>query len=120
MIVKRILFKLALLLSVLVISYLVFSRPSYSQAIPYLDKIGHLSSFFCLSLLTYLAFKPKWSVLIVIMAGYALLIEIVQSYLPYRSAELADWIADMAGVGLFYLMLWGVQRLRVTLRSDTQ
>ncbi|MGL4474643.1 MAG: VanZ family protein [Shewanella sp.] len=106
MIVKRIIFKFALLLAVLVISYLVFSRPNYSPSVPHLDKIGHLSGFFCLSLLTYLAFKPKWPILLMIMAGYALLIEIVQSYLPYRSAEFGDWIADMSGVVLFYLSLW--------------
>jgi VanZ family protein len=105
-ITKNTLFKLALAVAVVVISYLVFSRPTYTQSIPHLDKVGHLGSFFCLSYLTYLAFKPKWYWLSLSLAGYAILIELVQSRLPYRSASVGDVIADIAGVALFYFCLW--------------
>ncbi len=107
MIFKHPIFKLALLIALIIISYLVFSRPNYSQVVPNIDKIGHLCSFFGLSLLTYLAFKPRWYSLTICMAGYALFIELVQSRLPYRSAETADFIADMLGVLLFYAIRWG-------------
>ncbi|MCL2912648.1 VanZ family protein [Shewanella corallii] len=97
-------FQFALLAALLVVSYLVFSRPSYPQGIPHLDKVGHLGSFLLLSWLTFEAFRPRWFVLVPLMAGYALTIELVQAYLPYRSASLADFVADMLGVGLFYLL----------------
>nr|WP_275658986.1 VanZ family protein [Shewanella sp. Isolate11] len=99
-----------MLIALIIISYLVFSRPNYPQVVPNMDKIGHLGSFFSLSLLTYLAFKPKWYLLTIFMAGYALFIELVQSRLPYRSAEGADFIADMGGVLLFYAARWLYRR----------
>jgi len=75
-----------------------------------MDKVGHLGSFFCLSYLTFLAFKPRWQYLAITLAGYAIFIELVQSTLPYRSASAGDFIADMAGVILFYLSHWGYLR----------
>lgn len=105
-ITKNTLFRLALAVAVVVISYLVFSRPTYSQSIPNLDKIGHLGSFFCLSYLTYLAFRPRWYWLSLVLAGYAILIELVQSRLPYRSASMGDVLADFMGIASFYFCLW--------------
>ncbi|QYJ87093.1 VanZ family protein [Shewanella mesophila] len=110
MISRKLIFKLALLLALLVISYLVFSRPNYPQLVPNMDKVGHLGSFFCLALLTYLAFEPKWYTLTSILAFYAIFIELVQSTLPYRSASSADFIADMLGVALFYFIHWLYRR----------
>ncbi|MCE9686307.1 VanZ family protein [Shewanella sp. AS16] len=110
MITKRTLFKLALAIAVLVISYLVFSRPNYPQNIPNLDKLGHLGSFFALAYLSYLAFRPRWYLLSLALTGYAVLIELVQSRLPYRSASAADVVADLVGITLFYFLLWGYRR----------
>ncbi|MGL4446267.1 VanZ family protein [Shewanella sp.] len=103
---KNTLFKLALAVAVVVISYLVFSRPTYTQSIPHLDKIGHLGSFFCLAYLTYLAFRPRWYLLSSALAVYAVIIELVQARLPYRSASIADLLADFGGIALFYFCLW--------------
>ena len=114
MISRRNIFKLALLVTLIAISYLVFSRPNYTylfpQTIPNMDKLGHLGSFFCLSYLAHLAFKPKWYLLTITLACYGIFIELVQSTLPYRSASIADFVADMLGVLLFYSCLWGYQR----------
>ncbi|MDX1283087.1 VanZ family protein [Shewanella colwelliana] len=110
MITRKSLFKLALLFALIVISYLVFSRPNYPQVIPNMDKLGHLGSFFSLALLTHLAFEPRWHTLAVVLAGYAMFIELVQSRLPYRSASFADFVADMLGVLLFYFGLWLYRR----------
>ncbi len=75
-----------------------------------MDKLRHIGSFFCLSLLTYFAFRPKWYLLIVTLSIYAIFIELVQARLPYRSASVSDFIADMAGIFLFYFCLWSYQR----------
>ena len=104
-------FKLALAITLLVVSYLVFSKPSYNiNTIAHFDKIGHVGSFFVLAYLTYFAFKPRWYILAVVLAFYAVFIEMVQSQLSYRSASVADFIADMVGILLFYLTQWLYKR----------
>ena len=104
-------FKLALAVTLVVVSYLVFSKPSYNiNTIPHFDKIGHIGSFFVLSYLTYFAFKPRWYILAVVLAFYAVFIEMVQSQLSYRSASFADVVADMIGILLFYLTQWLYKR----------
>ncbi|MGS0676711.1 VanZ family protein [Shewanella sp. 0m-4] len=104
---RQTIFKCALALTLILVSYLVFSKPNYYQTgIPNFDKVGHVGSFFILSYLTYLAFRPKWYILAVILAGYAVFIELVQSQLSYRSASIADFIADMIGISLFYFTHW--------------
>ncbi len=106
------LFKILLLITLMIISYLVFSRPSYNQSIPHVDKIGHFGSFFLLAALTHLAFKPKWFYLLAGLVCYAGLIEVVQSYIPYRSASWGDLAADIFGIIGFYLLLLGYRKLR--------
>ncbi|MCL1131101.1 VanZ family protein [Shewanella sairae] len=104
---RQTIFKSALALMLVLVSYLVFSKPNYyPTGIPYFDKFGHVGSFFVLSYLTYLAFKPKWYILAIILAFYAVFIEIVQSQLSYRSASIGDFIADMLGISLFYITHW--------------
>jgi VanZ family protein len=109
-IIKHSLLRIILVLAFIIVSYLVFSKPSYSQNIPQLDKVGHMGSFLCLSFLTYLAFRPKWWLLCATMAAYGIFIELVQARLPYRSADVADFAADMVGVGFFYFCLWAYRK----------
>ena len=111
-------FKFLLLVTLLIISYLVFSRPGYNQSIPHIDKIGHFGSFFLLAALTHLAFRPKCWYLFFGLIGYAGIIEVVQSYLPYRSASWADLLADILGVLGFYLLLLGYRKQRSMMLSD--
>jgi VanZ family protein len=102
----KLFFKLALAVAVVVISYLVFSKPTYSQSFAHMDKVGHFGSFFSLACLTHLAFRPRWFTMVGILACYAILIELVQSQLPYRSASAGDVAADLAGVAAFFLLSW--------------
>lgn len=65
--------------------------------IPYLDKMVHFGLFAILGfLISYEKKTANWTNL-VICAGYGLLIEIIQIFLPWRSFELADLIADTIG-----------------------
>lgn len=105
MIKRQLVFRIALLAAVLLVSYLVFSKPSYPQNIPNLDKVGHIGSFFMLSWLAYLAYRPRWYWIVLELAFYGIMIEFIQSFLPYRSADVKDFMADMVGVALFYLVL---------------
>ncbi len=110
-------FQVLLILTLIVISYLIFSRPSYSQSIPHVDKIGHFGSFFVLAWLTHQAFKPKLSHLTVGLTLYAGLIEIVQSYLPYRSASWGDVLADLLGIAFFYLTLFCYREINTQMKN---
>ena len=83
------------------------------------DKIKHFSAFFGLSILLSLTilyqhkvllFKKYFlSIAVIISSFYGLLDEIHQSFVPGRSSEFLDWVADSlgaaAGVLLVYYLL---------------
>lgn len=75
------------------------------------DKLQHIAAFFLLALLldfAYPAVPYRWRKVLGLL-GYGLFIEIVQYFLPYRSADLLDWIAD--GTGLL-VYAWSVPLLQ--------
>jgi VanZ family protein len=82
---------------------------------PGVDKLVHLVLFGAL------AFSGRWAglpraPLAALLVLYAAVSELVQG-LPVldRSASVADWVADVAGV-LLGLLLWGVLERRLTAR----
>lgn len=80
--------------------------------IPYVqhsDKLNHMMAFFILAGLTKGAMPTKrlglrWLVLL----SYALLIELIQSFLPYRFADTLDFVADVIGILIFEMLLMGL------------
>lgn len=76
------------------------------------DKVQHILAFTVLAALAAAAF-PR-ARLVPIGAGLCLfgaLIELVQA-IPalHRDAELADWLADIAAVGVVLLLAWRLRR----------
>ena len=81
------------------------------------DKIEHFSAFFILAVLLNLAlifqrksfvlFKYAALVTIVITLFYGAIDELHQIFIPGRSADIRDWLADATGVilGVFILNL---------------
>ena len=79
---------------------------AFLEHIPFGDKVGHLGLIGTLSLLCNLAFHPRqpgwlpgWItfvtlVLLVILSGE----EIAQAFIPHRTCDLFDWLADLAGL----------------------
>jgi VanZ family protein len=71
-----------------------------------------------LSLFAALALAGRWAgvrprPLGALLAGYALLSELVQALTPLqRSGSVADWLADVLGVALAFLAWEGVSRAR--------
>ena len=110
----KLLFTGAFAIAVLIVSYLVFSKPNYPMTFSNMDKVGHTVSFLGLAFLAYFAFKPKWYWMCSILTAYAILIELIQSQIPYRSASIADVIADMLGIVLFYLLLFAFKKYQAT------
>lgn len=81
------------------------------------DKIEHFSAFFILSVLLNLAlmfqkksfilYKYSALVTIIITLSYGAVDELHQIFIPGRSADIRDWLADATGVilGVFILNL---------------
>jgi VanZ family protein len=104
-------FRLGFVSALLIVSYLSLSR---IDAVPLLDalsifsdKIQHAAAFFVLAFLLDFASprlswsQAKWLPLL----GYGLLIEIVQSAIPYREFSLWDLSADGLGLLLYTVTL---------------
>ncbi|PKL35146.1 MAG: VanZ family protein [Spirochaetae bacterium HGW-Spirochaetae-1] len=67
------------------------------------DKILHGVAFFVLSLLGSIAYKNSPVSLVLYLAVYGFLIELIQYFLPYRTFALSDLLADIIGIILFLL-----------------
>jgi len=91
--------------SVLLLIELAPSKGGY----PHTDKIIHLLIFLVLSTLGYLAFPKQRTIVILGLAFYGAIAEVLQHLLTVtRKASLMDWAADIAGILLcclvFYLL----------------
>lgn len=96
--------KLAIGLSLLmaaVISMLTLTpvSPPPLGAMPHSDKIYHTIAFAVLALpLSF--FRPGWLIVAIpVYAAFGGIIEVIQPFVG-RESDIADWIADLAGIGL--------------------
>ena len=96
------LIRVLLIAALLAISFLATTQRTIPVAGEMNDKVNHVLAFFVLALLIDLSF-PAWTfrTKVVMLIGYGLSIEIVQSYLPYRSCSLFDLGADAIGLALY-------------------
>ena len=79
-----------------------------SPGLPNVDKWMHGLAFAMLALwFTGQYARSSYVRIAIMLLAYGLLIEVVQSFVPYRSAEFADLAADAAGIctGLLIAML---------------
>lgn len=96
--------------------YWLSSRPTLpAPSLPGFDKAAHFAAYAVLGWL--LAFAAERARLpLAVAAGLGLLYgatdELHQAYVPGRSAELADWLADAAGVAaaVFLYSRWRARR----------
>jgi VanZ family protein len=91
-------------LTLFFISYGVFVPFESSQSI-YLDKVVHFLAFLILTFLLDISLRDpinfqRYAILFLI--AYAGCIEFIQYFLPYRSAEIFDFLSDLLGI-LVYL-----------------
>jgi VanZ family protein len=68
----------------------------------YGDKFFHALAFFGLAFLTDLSFPSRRHLLgkVIFLLAFGILIEWIQSFLPWRSADIADFLADCTGIAL--------------------
>ena len=91
--------RVILALSIVSISFLATADLASSSSNPISDKLLHFGCFVYLTILLSLAKivnQDYW--VYVIVLSYGILIEVVQLYLPYRSFEFLDILADFGGI----------------------
>lgn len=114
------LWRAALLISVAAILYLATTSEPYLVPASSYDKVNHLIAFAELTVLSRLAWPGTHPIrLILLLIAFGLLIEIIQSQLPYRDFSLADVVADAVGV-VIGLLPWPGLRGWTTTREATQ
>lgn len=115
------LFRLALLLNLVVISWLAFTSSSFTFAAVFSDKVNHFFAFFVLSYCLDRGFPQQRFLLfkVVPLVGYGLAIELIQSRLPHRELSLLDLGADCAAIGLYWLLRHPMRRLLLPRQSDS-
>lgn len=94
------------------LSFLFLSHIDTTAApkIDHLDKVVHFGAFFLLAWTFHKAFPlPVWLAL-VLLVGYGMTIEYLQSLLPYRSSSGADLVANFCGAASYYVIALGHYR----------
>ena len=77
------------------------------------DKLLHASAFFALAFLTELSFPSRRHLLgkVIFLLGFGILIEWIQSFLPWRSADVADFLADCTGIALCMIPAYLIRKI---------
>ena len=65
---------------------------------PYQDKVMHFGAFATLACTGLTGYPRSRFWLLVGLVAFAVGIEIIQTYIPVRSAEVADFLADIVGI----------------------
>jgi VanZ family protein len=71
--------------------------------------VAHLLSFTVLAVLALVTRwpAPRWAI-VVLLAMYGGMTEIVQGFLPPRTPDWMDWLQDLAGIGVGAASCWTV------------
>lgn len=81
------------------------------------DKSNHLLAFALLAILACRAWPASVVAALAALLVYGGLIEILQSFTGYRSAEWADWLADAVGLLLGWTLLRAARQALSMLRA---
>ena len=69
------------------------------------DKVAHFFAFAWLAVWFLGIFEPRLSLAVAVaLTLYGILIELLQSLTPYRSADVYDVVADVIGIGAGWLL----------------
>ena len=105
--------RLVLLAAVVVITYLATTQQQYPVVRELSDKASHFLAFYVLALLVDYSF-PRTNLGIAKLGwliAYGMMIEVVQSFIPNRTASLIDLAADGMGIALYGLSIPVLKRV---------
>jgi VanZ family protein len=103
--------RVALVVLLCVISVLALSPTPPREADLGWDKLNHLAAFGALAVTASLGFGRAWARVGVSLLGYGALIEVVQAFIPNRSSDWDDLLADAVGIVLGLALAAGASRL---------
>ena len=109
-------YRLVFLLLVLFISYGAVTPVEGGASLPYIDKLLHFVAFLVLTFFMDLSIKKPLlfsKAALILLILYAFLIELVQYFLPHRSAEVFDFVSGLLGI-LVYLYFAPKMNIRHT------
>ena len=98
-------YRFVFLFLVIFISFVAVTPVEGGASLPYIDKLLHFVAFLVLTFFMDLSIKKPLlfsKAALILLILYAFLIELVQYFLSYRSAEVFDFISDLLGI-LVYL-----------------
>ena len=99
-------YKSIFILLIFLTGFAAFMPAEGNSSILHIDKFLHFSIFLLLTMFLDLSSKKtitKNPILVFFLIFYAGFIELVQYFLPSRSAEFLDFLSDMSGI-LVYLI----------------
>ncbi|MEJ2611179.1 MAG: VanZ family protein [Candidatus Thiodiazotropha sp.] len=104
---STLLFRIALGVALVVISYLAFTPLDIPIISNLNDKVSHIAAFFCLALLADFSWpEMPWNLPKALsLITYGFFIEVVQAFLPFREFSLWDMAADTLGLLGYALIL---------------
>lgn len=101
---RRLLMRLFLLLLGLGLVLALIPSPD-TGGIQVNDKFMHATAFFAYAVLLDMASsKDFWRFQVPILLGYGALIEVLQSFTPWRMFSLLDFVADAVGLVVYWLL----------------
>lgn len=101
---RRLLMRLFLLLLGLGLVLALIPSPDTGE-IQVNDKLMHATAFFAYAVLLDMASsKDFWRFQVPILLGYGALIEVLQSFTPWRMFSLLDFVADAVGLVVYWLL----------------
>ena len=107
------LLRLTTIAAVLTVCYYAFTPQAFKMHFSHMDKFYHLVTFAVLFFLLDYSFPNQpinWQKVLP-LAMFALGIELVQSWLPYRDFSLSDFGADLAGMLIYFACIPILKRL---------
>ena len=111
--------RLALGLALLIITGMALTPAPGEIQLSVNDKLGHAMAFLLLAFLTHASWpeiKFNWRQVSALL-GYGLALEFTQYFIPNRYFSLLDIAADLAGIGLYMLL---IPLIRYVLRTSAK
>ena len=102
--------RVALVLLLCVITVLALTPTPPREADFGWDKLNHVAAFAALAVTASLGFARAWARVGVSLLAYGALIEVVQAFIPNRSADWDDLLADAIGIALGLALAAGASR----------
>jgi VanZ family protein len=114
LVAQRQLWRGALVVLIVAVSWLAFAPVAPSDTVAHIDKLSHVFAFTVLTVVACWAWAPSGRRLVAValaLMAYGAFIELVQMQLPSREASWIDWAADALGIVLGWGLALGTRRL---------